>query len=188
MRSFYLVRILLLGLALAMVLLIIQGANSKNMEGLFQALGLSPGTPDSPGIEPDARKLRPGDERFNLCKTRIAAVSWNSDRRIEEDHQSLKIRWMAYDPQPHEINSLEVESWFSHHCQIIVHPLDPHRLQSAEQKGTVTVRFVDHSEFKFIQFPDNQYQVDQRAFRSDDLSAALAELQKTAQFPVSTGL
>jgi hypothetical protein len=187
-RSFYVIRIFFLVLALALVILIIQSANSKNVEGLFQALGLSPGTPDSPGIEPGARTLRPGDERFNLCKTRIAAVSWPGERRIEEDHQSLKIRWIAYNPQPHEINSLEVEAWFSHHCQIIVHPIDPHRLSTADQEETVTFRFVDNSEFRFTRYSDNQYQVDQRTFRSDDLTAALLELQKIAMFPTSTGL
>jgi hypothetical protein len=188
MRPGNLARILFLTMALVLVILAIRGMNSGKTELVFQALGLSPGTSDSPGVEPGGRRLRPGDERFNVCKTRIHSLEWSSGPRIEETQEGFKMRWMAFDPQPHEVGYLEMERWLSHHCQIVVHPVDPSSLASLPAISSLHIHYVDDSEAKYDRFEGNVFRVEQRTFHSDDLAEAISELGQIAQITPSNGM
>ena len=178
-------RILILLAALVGVLWTTRKLNGPNTEKTFQVLGLSPGTPDSPGVEPGGHSLAAGDERFSLCKTRVQSFAWSTGRKIEETQAGMKMRWQAVDPQPREIGYMDIERWLSRHCQIITHPAD--LPASTESIGDVTIRFVDGGEMKYLRYPNSIFQTGGTTFRSDDLTEALRELQQIAQMNPSNG-
>ena len=60
--------------ALVMVLMVGRGINSGSVEKAFQALGIEPGTAKSPGLQRGGLTLAAGEERLNICRTRIVSI------------------------------------------------------------------------------------------------------------------
>ena len=187
MKSGLLFKVLFMMIALIMVIFAIRGMNEKSMEAVFDALGIEPGTAKSPGFQPGGRKLGPGEERFNICRTRVHAIVWPSGRRVEEFREGLKLRWLAVDPRPREIGYLEVEKWLSAHCQVVIKPVTDAPKGTA---ATIEVRYIDEKVSRIKVYEDAIFDLkefgEERLVRSDDLRDALLELQKIAIFdPVS---
>lgn len=190
MKPTFALKIAFMILALVMVVGVIRGLNSQNMEKAFESLGLSPGNAESPGIQPGSRALQPGEERFGLCRTRIVAITWPDGRKIEERKDGLKLTWTAADPANREVSYLDVEKWLSRHCQVIVRAADPGSLGAMTPLagGPILIKYVDGNQSKLEAFPGDIFRFDGRVMKSTDLMESLIELQKIAQFNPATGL
>lgn len=182
-------KVILMVVTLVFVIAIMRGMTPEKMENVFAALGIEPGTAHSPGLQPGGRPLTEGEERFNICRTRIHSITWPSGRRVEEFKEGLKLRWVAVDPRPREIGYLEVEKWLSAHCQVIIRPIKE-APETSGQPSEIVIRFVDNSTATIRNLGGALYDVkdfgEERLVESLDLKEALLELQRIAQFdPVS---
>jgi len=177
-------------LTLVLVIAIMRGMTPDKVENFFAALGIEPGTAQSPGLQPGSRPLAEGEERFNICRTRIHSITWPSGRRVEEFREGLKLRWTAVDPQPREIGYMEVEKWLSSHCQVIVRPLNE-APEVAGKPSEIVIRFVDNTSATIRNLGGAVYDLkdfgEERLVESPDLQEALLELQRIAQFDPASG-
>jgi hypothetical protein len=192
-KASLLIKILFLVAVLVVVIGGIRGLNPQNIEKAFDAIGVEAGNSQSPGFQAaGSRPLQPGEERFNLCRTRIIGAQWPNGNRVEEAKDGLKLKWMADDPEPREISSIEVEKWLSRHCQVIVKAIDPAKLASdgevekASAKGDPNighylVRYVDGTDLKISTANGVIFKIGDKAVESTDLHDALAELRETVQ-------
>ena len=176
--------------ALILVVAMMRGVTPEKMDQVFTALGIEPGTAQSPGFQPGSRPLEKGEERFNICRTRIHSISWPSGRRVEEFKEGLKLRWLAVDPRPREIGYMEVEKWLSAHCQVIVRPLNEAPAETGKLVEIV-IRFVDNTTATIRNLGGALYDLkdfgEERLVESPDLMEALLELQRIARFDPPSG-
>lgn len=179
-------------LALAGVLWSMRSLNTQNIEKAFDALGLQAGGAGSPGFQAAGQILSPGEERFNICRTRITAIEFGSQRRIEESNAGLKVTWKAVDPRMREISTLDVEKWLTGHCQIVIKPalgvagdLGEGNLKPI---GSVEFKFVDGTKLSVQRLGEQRFKIESRVFESPDLQMALLELQQNAQFQPPSGM
>lgn len=193
MRVLLFLKISILVLALGGVLYAMSHMNSGSMNKAFLALGIEPGTAQSPGFQPANRYAGDGEKRFNLCPTRVHAIVWSDGRKVEESKDGLKLRWMAYDPQPREISYLDVEKWLSAHCQVHVSPPSVEDKTRSEFHDFLTVRYIDGQELKVLRAgepggAEDLFRIGDQLYRSDDFRDAVNELSRIALFnPDSTG-
>ena len=165
-------------LTLVGVVMVIRSLDGESMNKVFHALGIDTASSDAPGLRASVRPLFEGEEKFNLCPTRIHAIEWSSGRKIEEHKEGLKMKWMAQ-PDNRELGYLAIEKWLSYHCQVAVRPFGPGEgVQGAPD--TTIVHFIDGSKLEIKRFAEDQYMVGDRGFRSADLKKALEGLQKLA--------
>jgi hypothetical protein len=190
MRLGLFLKVAALTAALFMVITISRGLNTNTVEKAFQALGIEPGTPNSPGFQPGGQPLAPGEERFNICRTRIVSFAWSPERRIEEKKEGLKLIWLAYSPDAREIGTIEVEKWLSLHCQIRIKPIDG-VIESESSPKELTLSYVDGSKAVIRRYAGARYDLrelgEARPVRSLDFEAALAELEAIGGFQAEAG-
>lgn len=191
MRPALFFKIAVMIVSLFFVVTIIRELNTSKVENALQAIGIEPGTSQSPGFQPAGRPLDAGEERFNICRTRIHSITWPSGRRVEEFKEGrLKLRWVAVDPRPREIGYMEVEKWLSAHCQIITRPL-AEDAQGVGAPSEITIRFVDDSSVTLRRYEGTVFDLkdlgEKRLVESPDLVGALLELQEIAQFDPASG-
>ncbi len=167
--------------ALIGVVFAIRALNTSKVEGFFHAIGVEPGVPQSPGLQPGSRPLSEGEERYNICRTRIHSVEWK-DRKVEEFREGLNMRWMAVDPTPREISYMEVEKWLSRNCQIIIQPFQAASSDRSLFNDFVTVQYIDGQKLIIKRGPGPVYQIESKTFHSPYLDNALKDLEKIAQF------
>ncbi len=175
------VKVLVLVAALGMIVYIISNLTPDKINSGLAAIGAAPGTADAPGLQPWTRNVSKGEERFNLCRTRVQAMEWADGKKIEEKKQGLKLTWEAHSPEARELPYLGVEKWFSRHCQIVVTKVTP-VAGSPEFKGFLTLVFVDGQKTQILRAADGVYDFDGQTFKSPDLDDALTELSQIAQF------
>ena len=178
-------KILLMVVALAGVLYVMRSVNQDGAGRFLQALGVEPGTQQSPGLQPSNRKLQEGEESHNICPTRIKAITWADGRAVQEHKEGLKMRWQALEPgkpEPRDISYLEVEKWLSLHCQIAIKPV----LTQTDPPGPftkfLTIQYVDGTE-NVIAKHEKVFKSDAKLFTSEDFESALADLERIAIFP-----
>jgi hypothetical protein len=188
--AFYAIKIFILCSLLAAVLYGISHLDKSDVERAFGALGIEPGAETSPGLQPSNRMLAQGERRMNLCRTRVHAIIWPDGRRIEEQSRGLKMSWAAVLPdgasgQVVELNYLEIEKWFSLHCQIVVARESDHAMQSgAAQSGLaqpyLKLEFVDAGITEILREGEDTYRIGNRSFVSRDLTLAVSEIKTLA--------
>jgi hypothetical protein len=185
MRPMQVMKVLVLILALVGVIGVMRGIDARGVQGLFEALGVEPGAPGSPGLLPSKRPLVAGETRVNICPNRIHAIVWADGRKVEEIREGLKLRWTAFDPQPREIGYMDVEKWLSLHCQVAGSPVSEIDQEQVEFRDFVTIQYIDKKETKvqraegdIIRFGEASSVI----YRSEDFMQALQELEQTAGF------
>ena len=199
MKPFIFLRVVVLCLLLAGVLYAISNLDRSAVERAFAALGIEPGAKTSPGLQPSNRRLEPGERRMTICRTRVRAVVWPDGRRVEEKSRGLKMRWVAIEPKAEgareeELGYLDIEKWFSLHCQVVVSDQNKNDLQRPPQQPPqqsalapfIQFEFVDGSRKEIEQASPNVFQLTDAAsaarvvFFSTDLSEAIRELENLA--------
>jgi hypothetical protein len=157
--------------------------NKDNVERAMAALGVEPGTSESPGLQPSSRALQPGEERFNICRNRIHAIDFEGGNKVEEFKEGLKLRWLAFqDGQPRELGYLEVEKWLSSHCQIVVKPATEKEIETISARQALTIRYIDRSELPIERIGGLYFRIEGKLFQSKDFADAIEELRQLAQF------
>jgi hypothetical protein len=135
---------------------------AKVSEGMAQA-GLS---------EP----AQAGAEKINLCRTRVHAIVWPDGRKIQEARDGLKARWQAYNLNPEDIGSMDVEKWLSLHCEVPGVARDA----SLPTKAFVTIEYIDGGRENLDRADDGVYRFAGRTFVSPELDKAFEDLIKLA--------
>lgn len=189
MKPAFVIKIFILTFMLLGVLWAIRSMKAENVERAFDALGLQSGGAGSPGLQAAGRSLEPGEERFNLCPTRVRGIDFNGKRQIEESKDALKVTWMAVDPRLREISTLDIEKWLTHHCQVVIRLIqDPEVASSGPDHPSLDFQYVDGTKLKFSRVGERIFKTDKMSFESADFAAALVELQQLAQFQPASGL
>lgn len=173
--------VLMIG-ALGMIIYLIGNLSADKVSNSLAAVGIAPGTSEAPGLQPWTREVKPGEERFNLCRTRVQTVIWPDGKKVEEKKQGLKLTWEAHDPEIRELPYLGVEKWFSRHCQIVVAKEPPVLGGSLKFSHYLTLVYVDGTRDDIQKSVNGVFQLKETNFRSDDLEAAVVELSQIAQF------
>ena len=178
-RSMLIFKLVVLVAALVGVLYLIRHLNEESVAKGFQAIGIEPAPP-----------MKPGESRFNLCRTRVKALVWPDGRKIEQSEREMKATWMAFDSgaalgavsSAREMNPLEVEKWLSLHCQVTVSrheraPLEPF-------VDFLTLQFIDGTSMRIRRSQNWMFVIDGvESFSSPDLRAVVDEAAQLAQFP-----
>lgn len=177
-------RISVLIAAFVGVIFVIRNVNQKNVEQFFQSLGVETGTSASPGLQPGSRALRPGEERFNICRTRVQKITLDTatQKRVVEEKDGMKLKWVAYDDngRPRDLPYMGVEKWLSQHCQIIVYPVPPDKVASISSGRNSELSYVDGTSLSFAQRSQDYFIFGERTFQSSDFAGALLELETLA--------
>lgn len=185
MNKLLILKIVILVGALAMIISIMGKLSPEKVTDALATIGAAPGTPDSPGLQPWTREVKPGEERFNICRTRVHAVVWADGKKVEELKQGLKLTWRSFNPEPRELPYMGVEKWFSRHCQIVIQPVRDAAQTPApgDFQPYLKLEFIDGEAQLIERTVDGIFRSGDAIFKSDDLEAAMAELSAIAQFP-----
>lgn len=186
-------KIFVLIVALIATFVAMKGANTENVQKAFSALGVEPGAPGSPGLQPGGTALQAGEERRTLCMTRIHAIRFPDGRAVVEVKRGLKLDWTAEeDGKTRSLAYMDVEKWLSLHCQFIARPAseptDEEITPQTEPQPFVDIEFIDKTKWQISRSGDVLFTVSdpKDRFYSDDLKAALNELRVLAGFPVDS--
>lgn len=186
-------KIFLLIVALIGTFVAMRGASTENVQKAFSALGIEPGAPGSPGLQPGGSALQAGEERRTLCRTRIHAIRFPDGRAVVEVKRGLKLDWTAEeDGKSRSLAYMDVEKWLSLHCQFIARPAseatDEETAPEPDPQPFVDIEFIDKTKWQISRSNDVLFAVSdpKDRFYSDDLKAALSELRVLAGFPVDS--
>jgi hypothetical protein len=183
-KSFLAFKILFMILMLVAVVFTIRSVNKDTVQRGFESLGLQPGNGESPGLHPSQRALQADEKAFNLCPNRIHAVVWSERRKVEEFRDGMKLKWIAVNPAPRELGYMAVEKWLSAHCRIAV-KAGAATDESLVFADFIAIRYIDGTELKIERASSGVYRAKSpvpEVFASEDLTAALKELETIAQF------
>lgn len=178
------VKVLVLIAALGMIVYVISNLTPEKVNDSLAAIGAAPGTADAPGLQPWTRPVGEGEERFNVCRTRVHAIEWPDGKKIEEKKVGLKLTWEAHSPEVRELPYLGVEKWFSRHCQIVVAMEAGSGASSSvgDFNQFLTLVFVDGSRTLILRNSAGIFRIETKDFKSADLDEAVVELKQIAQF------
>jgi hypothetical protein len=186
-------KIVLLAFALIATFIAMKGANTENVQKAFSALGIEPGAPGSPGLQPGGSPLKLGEERRTLCRTRIHAIRFPDGRSVVEEKRGLKLDWTAEEGgKRSSIGYMSVEKWLSLHCQFVARPApqatEQELVPQTEPKLFVEIDFIDQTQLKLYRSGAVLFAVSdmEDRFISPDLESALKELRILAGFPVDS--
>lgn len=178
MRPSVILKVAILLLMLVGVVYAMRSMSEQSVAKFFAALGIEAGSGQPGSVD----ATMAGDEKFNICKTRVRAVVWPDGRRIEESREHVRAVWLAVDPNPREIGSLDVEKWFSRHCVILVREDEATRTAQDGFNNFLTFEFIDGTRFDFQRTDGGIFRVSGgRQFRSEEFDAAVTELVGLAQ-------
>lgn len=187
-------KISLLAGALFIVVFIMKGVSKEKVESAFAALGIEPGAAGQPGFQPGGTKLGEGEVRKTLCQTRVHAIRFPDGTALVEKKNGMKLDWTAEESgNSRSLGYLEVEKWFSAHCQFAAKPVGPASEvplePSNEPQPYVTIEFIDKSVWEIHRAGQvffSQSDPSDRFF-SPDLEQAMLELRILAGFQVDSG-
>lgn len=182
-RSLLIFKVVVLVGALFGVLYLIRHLNEETVAKGLEAVGVEAGGASSPGFKAANRALKSGESQYNLCRTRVKSVVWPDGRKIEEAQDGMKTKWVAFDPAARDIGFLDIEKWFSVHCQIVV-AISP-GAPTAPLTNVVTFEFIDGTSLDIKRGQNGLFDTADSVFASDDLKQALGELATMARFQPS---
>lgn len=112
----------------------------------------------------------------NLCPTRVHAIVWPDGRKIQELPGGMKAKWQAYNLDPVDIGSMDMEKWLSLHCavQATVTPVPT----GAAFAPYAVFNYIDGTKQTLTRTPDGLFRIEEKqlAFKSPDLDRAFADL------------
>lgn len=180
MRALVYFKIAALVVLLAGVSCVIRKVNPDSTTRFLAALGIEPGTVESPGLQSGGgTRWEPGMTRMSLCPTRIHAISWLDGKEVRETREGLKSKWMVFDPRPREIGYLEMEKWLSRHCQIVVESTT--KPPATQFESFMIIRYVDGSELHIKHGGTVLFLFGNQAYLSEDFRSALDEITAIAR-------
>lgn len=210
-------KISFLAIILVIVVMAIRGMTTEKVQGAFQALGIEPGAEGQPGLQAGGTALADGETRRTLCQTRVHAIRFPDGRSIVEQKNGMKLDWTAEeDPASAEtlgnsgtetseggtapesaktrgvrsVGYLEIEKWFSKHCQFVASAAPAVSSETLEPSNEpvkfVRIEFIDKSQWELYRSGDVLFSGSdpKDRFVSPDLQRALEELRAIAGFPV----
>lgn len=122
-----------------------------------------------------------GDDRFNLCPTRIHAIDWANGARVEERQEGLRGFWRLTKPEDRELSYLDIEKWLSRHCEVTLESGE-----AAPDGGYTalwTIEYVDGQRGTLEQAGADRFRWNGRQMRSLELSQGVTELAEIAGLP-----
>ncbi len=117
-------------------------------------------------------------ESVNLCRTRVHAIIWPDGRKIQEARDQMKAHWQAYNLNPEDIGSMDVEKWLSLHCEVPGVSREPSAAHPT--KAFVTFEYIDGGRENLDRSDDGVYRFAGRTFASPVLDKAFEDLIKLA--------
>ena len=168
MRTFVIVKLVILFLTLALVIWALLAVREGSMEGFFASMT---------GVDPT--------KQINLCPNRIHAIEFEGGRKIEESHSGPDMLWAAHDglaAGPRPLNYLAIEKWLGEHCYVDAAELKENLDKLGPFRSAVKIQFIDQSEASLMQNSANPklFSWDGRLYESAEMAAALTELQALA--------
>lgn len=167
--------------------------NPEKVQTAFQALGIEPGAPGQPGLQPGGAPLAQGEIRRSLCLTRIHAIRFPDGKAVVEVKNGMKLDWTAEESgKSRSVGYLDIEKWLSRHCQFVAKPIsaaeEPDLVPQNEPKPYVTVEFIDKSRWEIHRSGEVLFTVSDPTdrFLSPDLDSALEELKVLAGLTVDS--
>lgn len=186
-------KILFLLLALMGTFFAMRNLNHEKVQTAFQALGIEPGAPGQPGLQPGGAPLAEGESRRTLCLTRVHAIRFPDGKAVVEVKNGMKLDWTAEESgKSRSLGYLDIEKWLSRHCQFVVKPIlpadEPDLVPQNEPKPYVTIEFIDKSRWEIHRAGEVLFTVSDPTdrFLSPDLDLALEELKVLAGLTVDS--
>lgn len=173
MRPTYYLRVFVLIAALALVFAAINGVRPQHFQKFF---GVFEGQGDTRG--------NVAGGFFRLCHTRILSLEFPDGKKVEETKAgAVRMKWIALDPKPSEMNYLEVEKWLGRNCRVPASAVDnAAAAKSAPGSLAVSVAFINGATTVIETLDENVFRVGDEVFKSPELTQALADLRRLAQF------
>ena len=159
-------KVLVLGVALVAVIYVMTHMTPEKVSKGFEQAGLA-AAPVAAG----------SDARLNICPTRVHGIVWPDGRKIQEVSGAVKAKWQAYNLDPVDIGSMDVEKWLSLHCQVTVANRDA---AASELKPYLTFDYIDGTHEALDKATDGLYRFKGRTFDSPDLTTAISDLTSLA--------
>lgn len=196
-------KISFLAIGLVIVFFAMRGLTTDKVQSAFQALGIEPGASGQPSFQAGGAKLGDGETRRTLCQTRVHAIRFPDGSAVVERKNGMKLDWVAETSgndgsaggtapvsEPRVLGYLEIEKWFSQHCQFVAAPAsnDEKLEPSNEPVKYVLVEFIDKTTWELYRAGDVLFSgADPKdRFISNDLEKALQELRAIAGFSVDS--
>jgi hypothetical protein len=174
--------------ALIAVVWLMRSLDAGSMAKLFDNFGLQAGGAGAPGFQVAGRPLQPGEERLNLCPTRIVSFIWSEKygvprHSIEERQRpgSIKMQWLAFAPAPRELSYLEIEKWLTLHCQVTARQITEKDIAHFSSRVPLAIHYVDGGAISIDEIDRQFFRIGEKFFESSDLAVALKELRIVAQ-------
>jgi len=178
---------------LVAVLWLMRSLNADTVAKLLENLGLQAGGAGAPGFQVAGRPLKAGEERLNLCPTRIVSFKWSDEyggswRSIEERQQTggIKMQWLAVAPEPRELNYLAIEKWLALHCQVTALPINEKDVAHIGSRVPLEIHYVDGATISIDEIDRQFFRIGEKFFESRDLAEALKELRAVAKLEPKT--
>lgn len=186
MRGFLYLKLFFLALTLGGVIYVMTHMNADAVARALAAFGVEAGTPESPGLMAAGRVAGPEEERFNICPNRVHSISFvKTGYTISEGETPQGRQWMLAQENPKSVNELsymEVEKWFSKHCQIVIRVTEGGSVESLSPNEPIHITYIDGSKRTFVR-SGNLFSEGSKRFESQDFAEALEELKRIAQIP-----
>jgi hypothetical protein len=186
-------KILFLVAALIGTFFAMKNLNPEKVQTAFQALGIEPGAPGQPGLQPGGAPLAQGEIRRSLCLTRIHAIRFPDGKALVEVKKGMKLDWTAEESgKSRSVGYLDIEKWLSRHCQFVAKPVsaaeEPDLVPQNEPKPYVIIEFIDKSRWEIHRSGEVLFTVSDPTdrFLSPDLDSALEELKVLAGLTVDS--
>lgn len=108
-------------------------------------------------------------QSFMWCRTRVAAISINSEKVLWQEGMN----WKSSSKQ--QVSQIDIEKWFGASCRLVYTAADGDFSQPSQR---VEVEFIDGSKSAFLQNAKGLWQWESVTFASPMWDLQLAELQK----------
>lgn len=158
-KSTLIIRLNFLVLGLGLVIYAIYFLNTRGLPTSFSEL------------------FQPSDSiRISWCETRVEALTLPSNLELyQEGYQWLSQRG---EEAERELNFIEVEKWFGRYCRLRGLRKDRDLVDIASLSPALHIKFITGQEEVIYQDSDQLYVWRDRAFKSEELTVALRELEK----------
>lgn len=168
-------KIFVLVAALGMVFYIITHMSPEKVETSLQQVGLQTG-----GVPATVAGRAPigvpasSNESINLCRTRIQALVWPDGRKIQEFKDGMKLKWQAFNLDPADFGTMEMEKWLSLHCEVATSA--PSDASASSFTPYIKIEYIDGTKEVLARSVSGDYRFSGKTFASPDLDKAVSDL------------